>query len=103
MAEKQYLIVLNIDARKRHHHVTIAGKIKKFMVQLEIKINGVWKPVIRYDCAHNYAHKDCYNTNGKCKKINLYLAYEDALTFACDDITENWEIYKERFLKGDFP
>jgi hypothetical protein len=27
--------------------------------------------------------------------------YEDALSFADDDINENWEIYKQRFLKGD--
>jgi hypothetical protein len=27
--------------------------------------------------------------------------YEDALLFADDDINENWETYKQRFLKGD--
>jgi hypothetical protein len=27
--------------------------------------------------------------------------YEDALTYADDDINENWEIYRDRFLKGD--
>ena len=35
--------------------------------------------------------------------FDLYLGYEDALTLADDDINENWEIYRERFLKGDFP
>jgi len=35
--------------------------------------------------------------------MNLYLEYEDALTLAEDDIDENWEIYRETFLKGDFP
>jgi len=40
---------------------------------------------------HDYAHKDCYNVKGKCRKINLYLDYEDALTLADDDINENWE------------
>ncbi|MDL1984823.1 MAG: hypothetical protein LWX54_11655 [Deltaproteobacteria bacterium] len=57
----------------------------------------------RYDCAHDYAHKDCYNAKGKCRKINLYLDYENALTLADDDINENWEIYREKFLRGDFP
>ena len=47
--------------------------------------------------------KDCYNVKGQCRKINLYLDYEDALTLADDDINENWEIYRERFLRGDFP
>jgi hypothetical protein len=28
---------------------------------------------------------------------------KDALTFADDDINENWEIYRTRFLSGGFP
>jgi len=46
---------------------------------------------------------DCYNIKEQCRKINLYLDYEDALTLADDDINENWEIYREKFLRGDFP
>ena len=65
MPEKQYLILLDIDARKRHYHVTEAGRITKFVVQLEVKTGGVWREVIRYDCAHDYAHKDCYNIKGQ--------------------------------------
>ena len=101
MTEKNYLIMLDIDARKRHYHLADAGKITKFAVQLEVKIGGTWKEVVRYDCAHDYAHKDLYNIEGKRSKINLYMNYEDALSFADDDINENWEIYKQRFLKGD--
>ena len=103
MQEKEYLILLDIDARKRHYHAPEAGKIIKFVVRLEVKSGGVWKEAIRYDCAHDYAHKDCYNVKEQCRKINLYLDYEDALTLADDDINENWEIYRERFLRGDFP
>jgi hypothetical protein len=101
MGEKQYLIMLDIDVRKRHYHIAEAGKITKFAVQLEVKIGGTWKEVVRYDCAHDYAHKDYYSIEGKQRKINLYLSYEDALTFADDDINENWKIYRQRFLKGE--
>ena len=93
--------MLDIDVRKRHYHIAEAGKIIKFAVQLEVKIRGTWKGVVRYDCAHDYAHKDLYNNEGKRSKINLYMNYEDALSFADDDINDNWEIYKRRFLKGD--
>ena len=103
MPEKEYLILLDVDTRKRHYHVIQAGRITRFIVQLEIKIRGEWRSVIRYDCAHDYAHKDCYNIKGKSRKINLYLDYEDALTLADEDINENWELYKEKFLRGDFP
>jgi len=103
MPEKQYLIMLDIDTRKRHYHLLETGKIEKFMVQLEIKIGNEWKEVVRYDCAHKYAHKDCYNIEGGRRKIKLYLGYKEALTFADDDINENWEIYRTRFLSGGFP
>ena len=103
MGEKQYLILLDADARKRHYHFTKAGKIIGFVVQLEVKIGDVWKEVIRYDCADDYAHKDCYNTKGQCRKINLFLDYDDTLTLADDDNNENWEIYKDRFVGGGFP
>jgi len=33
----------------------------------------------------------------------LFLSYEDALTFADDDLNENWETYREKYLRGDFP
>ena len=103
MKEKRYLILLDIDARKRHHHFSEHGKIVQFMVQLEIKCGAVWKEVLRYDCAHGYAHKDCYNVEGRCRKMNLFLDYEDALALADDDINENWALYRDRFLRGGFP
>ena len=103
MPPKEYLILLDIDARKRHQHLAEGGKIVKFVVQLEVKVGGAWKEVVRYDCAHHYTHVDCYNIKGDSRKINLYLDYEDALTLADDDINENWEIYREKFLKGGFP
>lgn len=46
MSENQYLILLDIDVRKRHSHVTEAGKVTKFVVQLEIKLGEEWKEVI---------------------------------------------------------
>jgi hypothetical protein len=103
MTEKQYLLFFDEDVRKRHYHKVESGKIIKFVVQLEVRFAGEWKEVIRYDCAHGYAHKDYYNMKGQCRKVNLYLDYEDALSLADDDINDNWEIYKERFLRGGYP
>ena len=101
MAEKNYLILLDLDTRKRHYHFTEAGKITKFAVQLEVKVKDTWKEVIRYDCAHGYSHKDLYDIKGKHRKININMNYEDALTYADDNINENWQIYRHRFLEGD--
>jgi hypothetical protein len=79
------------------------GKIVRFVVQLEVLAEATWKEVIRYDCAHDYVHKDCYTIKGRSRKIRLNLEYEDALTLADDDINDNWQTYRERFLRGEFP
>jgi hypothetical protein len=103
MNEKEYLILIDTDARKRHYHAMEGGKIVRFVVQLEVFADATWKEVIRYDCAHDYVHKDCYNIKGRSRKIRLNLEYEDALTLADDDISDNWQTYRERFLRGEFP
>jgi hypothetical protein len=54
LAEKEYLIRLGEHARKRHYHKTDKGNLLAFMVQLEVE-DGIWKPVIRYDCADDFA------------------------------------------------
>jgi len=74
-----------------------------FVVQLEVEIQGEWRPVIRYDCSHDYAHIDRYNLRGKQRKEQLHLSFAEALTLADEDIDLNWELYKEKFLKGGYP
>jgi hypothetical protein len=52
LAEKEYLIRLGQRARKRHYHKTDKGNLLAFIMQLEVEVeDGIWKPVIRYDCA----------------------------------------------------
>ncbi len=104
MAEKTYLIRLGEGARKRHYHKTEKGWVVAFMVQLEVEVEeGVWRPVLRYDCAHDFAHRDRYNLQGEQAKEELSLSYAEALDLADKDINENWEVYKERFLRGMYP
>jgi hypothetical protein len=73
------------------------------MVQLEVEVRGAWKPVIRYDTAHGYAHIDRYNLKGVVKKEQLALSFTEALTRAERDIKQNWVVYRERFLRGEWP
>lgn len=102
MIEKTYIRDLGEDARKRHCHRLKKGKVTYFSVQLEVEIKGKWKPVIRYDCSHNYIHIDRYNIKGKKIKKDINLTYEESLTLADEDININWELYKENFLKGKY-
>ena len=92
-----------IDTRIRHYHRTEYGKVIKFSVQLEVEIKTRWRGVIRYDTAHGYAHIDRFNLQRKRKKERLQLSFSEALTRAERDIKQNWWIYRERFLNGEFP
>ncbi len=103
MSEKTYTRTLGEDARKRHYHMTEKGKVIYFIVQLEVSVEGNWKPVVRYDCSHTFTHIDRYNIKGEKEKEELYLDYKESLTLADEDININWEVYKERFLKGGYP
>lgn len=103
MPEKTYTRTLGENARKRHYHKTEKGKVIDFVVQLEVKVQGQWKAVIRYDCTHDFAHIDRYNIRGEKEKGEIVLPYGEGLTLADEDINLNWEFYKDRFLKGGFP
>ena len=100
MGEKAYTRALGENARKRHFHKTERGKVISFSVQLEVKVEDAWQPVIRYDCAHDFSHIDRYNMRGEQEKEALQLSYAESLTLADDDIDLNWETYKTRFLEG---
>jgi len=101
LSEKEYVILLGQGVRKRHFHQTTKGKIVYFVVQLEIICNDKWTPIIRYDCAHGISHVDKYNKKGEQLKEMLELPFNEALTYADEDINTNWENYKNKFLKGN--
>jgi predicted AAA+ superfamily ATPase len=50
-----------------------------------------------------FAHCDRYNLVGDHDREEIPLNYTDALDLADRDINDNWDIYQERFLRGDFP
>ena len=100
MGITEYVLPLGLDVRKRHWYETERGRVKRFIVQLEVKVEGKWIPVIRYDCAHGFAHVDWYNINNEKKREKLNLSFSEVLTIADEDIKKNWERYKKRFLQG---
>ena len=53
--------------------------------------------------ARTTLHRDRYNLKGDHDKEEIPLSYTDSLDLADKDINGNWDIYQERFLRGDFP
>ena len=102
MKETEFLIQLGPTDRFREQHTRSDKQIVHFMVQYETRWQGKWLPVVRYDTAHGFAHRDLYDRQGGTVKTPLFiLNYNQALTFAESDLKANWQIYRERFLKGE--
>ena len=96
----EYVMRIGASDRYRHLHIQDRGKIIFFRIQYETKINDLWYAVVRYDTAHGFAHRDLLNIRGELMKTPLFNQdYNDALTFAENDLKSNWEYYKKRFLE----
>lgn len=71
-----------------------------FVVQYEALIAEEWRPVVRYDTAHGFAHKDVIRTNGEVIKHPLFFeTYNIAFTYATLDLKANWKQYRDNFEK----
>ncbi len=98
--EKEFVILLSHDSRIRHYHSRLKQQVVEFMVQLEVNIKGEWRPVVRYDTAHGFAHRDIFHGDGSSEKIPLSIGdYNSILIFAELDVRSNWELYRQRFLQ----
>ena len=74
------------------------GRILGFLVQLECLFSGDWRPILRYDTAHDFAHRDLLRPSGEAEKTRLDTQdFNEALTLAEKDITENWQKYRRRY------
>lgn len=94
----EYRIRIGSNDRYRHLHVKERGKVVFFRVQYETKVRDKWYPVVRYDTAHGFAHRDLLSFEGDVVKTPLFNQdYNDALAFAEHDLKANWEYYKKRF------
>ena len=89
------------DIRLRFKISTKQWKVIEFLVQLEVNIAGKWKPVVRYDNAHDFPHRDVLNIAGECiEKMPLKLGtLDEILEYAEQDLLDRVDWYIERFFK----
>jgi len=100
--EIKFVYTLSEEETERLRVYALKGKgqILKFVVQLEIKIDNIWKPIVRYDTAHSYSHKDIIHSDGSVEKQPLVFDnFNTAFTFAIQDIKLNWQWYKVAYKK----
>ncbi|HEX9971308.1 MAG TPA: hypothetical protein VGD14_04480 [bacterium] len=100
MRKKEFIRPLSNEDGIRENFSVDKGKIKRIVVQYECYIQDKWVPIIRFDTAHHFFHKDIINPD--TTKIQIKITtfnLNDALTFAEIDIQNNWQRYKTQYLE----
>ena len=102
MNEKEFFIFLGnqFKDRIRVRLKKDKGVILDLIIQYEAMINAKWIPIVRYDCAHGFFHRDLLLPNGdKEKKAIEVPDLKYAFTFSKQDLVDKWEWYKEQYIK----
>ncbi len=100
MDEREFFISLP-DAALRVRYLKDRGRILRFVVQLEALIDQVWTPIVRYDNAHHFVHRDDLKPDGSQVKTPpmAFANNEDAFNFALQDLRTNFRLYVERYKR----
>ena len=76
------------------------GELIDVVYQYEALIDANWTPIVRYDCAHGFFHRDVLKPNGDKEKQEIILEnLKSASKYAEQDLKDRWEWYKERYVK----
>ena len=70
---------------------------------MEVEVRDAWKPVIRYDRPMDMRTLIGIICVDGRKRKRLALSFSEALTRAERDIKQNWSVYREQFLRGEWP
>ena len=92
MREERYDYLLADDARLRVRFTAKRGKVVEFVAQLEFFGQEEWEPLVRYDSAHGFPHRDQYFPDGTVSKHEPLPASDlgEALTYAINKIKREW-------------
>ena len=75
------------------------GLLQSFVVQLECFFENIgWLPIVRYDTAHGFAHRDKMHPKEETVKTEISVrSYKEGLNYALDDLKANWREYRRRY------
>ncbi|MDZ7261721.1 MAG: hypothetical protein ONB05_06415 [candidate division KSB1 bacterium] len=100
MSTKSFIYYLDpeLEDRIREEMVIEKGIVTKFLIQYEAFINGKWYAIVRYDTAHNFAHRDIMKPNGTQIKYDVQTQdFNQALTIGEADLKSNWKKYRSKY------
>ena len=98
MREVKFRVRFDNDTAARVRFNVGRKQVFAFTVQLECFIEDEWRPIVRYDTAHGFAHRDVLRPGGETEKTRLDAQdYNTALTLAINDLRQNWAKYRLRY------
>ncbi len=96
--ESDHTITINDDVRLRVRFRVSGNNVEAFTVQLEVIVDGEWRPVVRYDGAHGVPHRDVLDRAGNViAKEWLPGTFNDVLTSSIRELRVNWRQHLSRF------
>jgi|SRR5579884_874315 len=87
------------EAHIRCIYERLKNQILRFTVQLEFLHEGTWTPIVRYDNAHGFCHRDTLHPDVDQDKTGVFVGDEnETFTYAIEDLRANWEAHRARYL-----
>ena len=88
------------EARLRCAYKRHKKQIVQYTVQLELYFRGGWQPVVRFDNAHGFCHRDTIHPDGTQYKTAVFVGTpNDSFTRAIKEAQDNWQSQVDCFLK----
>ena len=102
MVERRYVQMVTARDRVRVRFKKGRGKIVEFVVQYETLVRDEWRAVVRYDTAHGQPHTDILRPDGtKEKRLLHFPNFNDAFSYAEEDVKANWERYRRSYFREE--
>ena len=85
--------------RLRIAFATERGAVTQIViVQYEAEIGGQWRPLVRYDMAHGYLHRDVIGPEGTAEKLKTpYTNLGEALQQALEELHRQWGAHRRAY------
>jgi hypothetical protein len=92
--------ILFDELRLRCAYERQGKEVLRFTVQLELKRNDLWQPIVRYDNAHGFCHRDTLHPDATQEKTRVFVGDLNAtFTYAIADLRANWQSHRDRFIR----
>jgi hypothetical protein len=94
-----FITVAPLEARIRCAYQRQGKQVYQFTVQIEVMHLENWRPVVRYDNAHGFCHRDTLHPDGTQDKTRVFVGdANETFTYAIEELRANWQAHRARFL-----